>query len=81
MTKLSFNQMSTVKCAHPHCNKFIKQRLVDKKIPNTLCYKHWKKKETLRYHFIDTNQRVVRVKMGLPVKRNLNAPKGELHAE
>jgi hypothetical protein len=72
MTKLAYNEMSERTCAK--CGKAIKQRLIEKKNPNLLCFKHWKEKEALRNHFIDTNQRRKRVEARLPVKATLNPP-------
>jgi len=71
MAKLMYNVLSNVTCNHIGCNKRIKQRLIEKKKPNTLCYNHYKMKEEKRSHFIDTNQRDKRVKAGLPVKAGL----------
>ena len=41
MNKLRFNKLSAVKCKHPNCGRFIKQRHIDRENPYTLCYRHY----------------------------------------
>ena len=68
IAKLPFTELSDTKCIVNGCGKKIKQRLIEKPTPNTMCYRCWINKEAGRGHFIDAKARVSRIAEGLPVK-------------
>lgn len=39
--KLSYKILSTRKCNHPSCQKFLKQNLIDRQADAEKCYKHY----------------------------------------
>ena len=67
-TKLLFTELSDTKCIVSDCEKKIKQRLIEKPTPNTMCYRCWINKEAGRGHFINTKPRTKRIEAKLPVK-------------